>query len=267
MSPPSGTGARPRRILVIANETCAARGVVDEVRYRAGDGEGAEVVVVAPALARNRLEHWLASDSERRQGEAAQRLEDSLRAFEAAGMNARGHLGDQDPIQALDDALRVFEPDEIVISTHPPARSNWLEKQIVRKARERYSIPVTHVVVDLLHESTTLPEDGQQRRPMVAPERRLRVFHASAYDEALAIQSAGFRDRPVPGSDGTGVWVSDRPPADAVGDAWVVFAVDVPEQVAEGYERGTGPEGRRFLIPAELLNRHGPPIAEGDWSE
>ena len=61
--------------------------------------------------------------------------------------------------------------------------------------------------------------------------------------------------------------MSDRPPADATGDAWVVFAVNVPEQVAEGYERGTGPEGRRFLLPAELLNRNGPPIAEGDWSE
>src|SRR4051794_1364360 len=85
MSPPTGSGARPRRILVIANETCAASGVVDEVRYRAG--EGAEVVVVAPALARGRLEHWLSGDSERRQGEAAARLEESVRAFGAAGMN------------------------------------------------------------------------------------------------------------------------------------------------------------------------------------
>jgi hypothetical protein len=267
MSPPTDSGARPRRILVIANETAAARGVVDEVRYRAGTGEGAEVVVVAPALASSRLQHWLDSDSERRQAEANQRLDESLRALRAAGMDARGELGDQDPIQALDDALRVFDADEIVISTHPPARSNWLEKQIVRKARERYSVPVTHVVVDLVHESTHKDEDGTQRRPMVAPERRLRVFHASAYDEALAIQTSGFRDRPAPGSDGTGVWVSDRPPADAAGDAWVVFAVDVPEQVAQDYERGTGPEGRRFLLPAELLNRNGPPIAEGDWSE
>ena len=262
MSPPTGSGARPRRILVLANETCAGRGVVDEVRYRAGDG--AEVVVVAPALAKSRLEHWLSSDAERRQGEAAERLEASVRAFEAAGMNARGSLGDADPLQALDDALRVFDPDEVVISTHPPARSNWLEKQVVRKARERYAMPITHVVVDLLHESTQA--DGPGRGRMVAPERRMRVFAAAAYDEALAIQSGGFRDRPVPGDGGSGVWVSDRPPSGSEGDSWVVFAVDVPEDVAAGYARGEGPEGRRYLMPAELLNRMGP-VQQDDFSE
>ena len=224
--------------------------------------------MVAPALARSRLEHWLASDSERRQEEAAARLDESLRAFEAAGMNARGHLGDQDPIQALDDALRVFDPDEIVISTHPPARSNWLEKQIVRKARERYSVPVTHVVVDLEHESTTHARgrcapaaDGRARAPPAGlPRQRLR---RRARDPELRLPrpaGAGVRRRAGCGS-------ATGPPADAADDAWVVFAVDVPEEVAEGYERGTGPEGRRFLLPAELLNRHGPPIAEGDWSE
>jgi hypothetical protein len=262
MSPPTGSGARPRRILVIANETCAGRGVVDEVRYRAGDG--AEVVVVAPALAKSRLEHWLSSDAERRRGEATARLEESVRAFEAAGMNARGTLGDADPLQALDDALRVFDPDEVVISTHPPARSNWLERQVVRKARERYPMPITHVVVDLVHES--MESDGPGRERMVAPERRMRVFAAAAYDEALAIQSGGFRDRPVPGDGGSGVWVSERPPSGSDGDAWVVFAVDVPEEVAAGYARGEGPEGRQYLMPAELLNRMGP-IQQDDFSE
>ena len=110
MSPPTGSGARPRRILVIANETCAGRGVVDEVRYRAGDG--AEVVVVAPALAKSRLEHWLSSDAERRRAEATARLEESVRAFEAAGLNARGTLGDADPqvviyLNRLSDLLFV----------------------------------------------------------------------------------------------------------------------------------------------------------------
>ena len=263
MPQPMGSGAGPRRILVIANETCAGRGVVDEVRYRAG-GAGAEVVVVSPALAKSRLEHWLSSDSERRRSEAETRLEDSVRAFEAAGMNARGTLGDADPLQALDDALRVFEPDEVIISTHPPARSNWLERQVVRKARERYTMPITHVVVDLLHESTSTDGAGTRAAPS---ERRMRVFAAAAYDEALAIQSGGFRDRPVPGHGGSGVWVSDRPPTADQGDAWVVFAIDVPEDAAAGYARGDGPEGRQYLMPAELLNRSGPPVQQDDWSE
>jgi GABA permease len=49
----------------------------------------------------------------------------------------------------MDDALRTFGADEIVISTHPPGRSNWLEKGVIERARERYPLPLTHVVVDL----------------------------------------------------------------------------------------------------------------------
>ena len=182
-------------------------------------------------------------------------------------MNATGQLGDQDPIQALDDALRVFEADEIVISTHPPARSNWLEKQIVRKARESYSVPVTHVVVDLVHESTHMDEDGMKRQPIVAPERRLRVFHASAYDEALAIQSSGFRDRPAPGTDGTGVWVSDRPPADAIGRRVGGLRGGRPRAGRPGLRAWHGARAGAASSPRRAAQRHGPPIAEGDWSE
>jgi hypothetical protein len=249
---------------VIANETCAAQGVVDEVRYRAG--EKGEVLVVAPALARSRLEHWLTADLERRQAEAGVRLESSIRAFAAAGVNARGHMGDADPLQALDDALRIFDPDEVVISTHPHRRSGWLERNVVRRARERYDLPITHVVVDLEHETTTPDADLRHAR-MADPARRVRLFHASDYDEALAIQRGGFRDRPSPGTT-PGVWLTDRPPAgDDAGDAWVVFAVELPADVLDGYERGVEGDARRFLLPADLLNRHGPPVAEGDWSE
>jgi len=43
----------------------------------------------------------------------------------------------------------MFRPDEIVISTHPEGRSNWLERGVVQAARDRYDVPMTHVVVDL----------------------------------------------------------------------------------------------------------------------
>jgi len=37
----------------------------------------------------------------------------------------------------------------LIISTHPEGRSNWLERGVVEHARERFALPVTHVVVDL----------------------------------------------------------------------------------------------------------------------
>jgi hypothetical protein len=267
MSTSPGSGARPRRILVIANETCAARGVVDEVRYRGGPG--GEVMVVAPALARGRLEHWLSSDSERRRADALERLDASVTAFTAAGIPAQGALGDADPLQALDDALRTFDPDEVIISTHPPQRSNWLERQVVARSRERYDLPITHVVVDLELEAAASAAGGgtpTERRPAPEPERRLRVYHASDYDGALAIRESGFRDS-GDGPGRAGVLVTDRPPDAGDGDDRVLFAVDVPEALASGYEQPADGELRRFLLPAELLNRHGPPVVEGDWSE
>ena len=58
-------------------------------------------------------------------------------------------MGDGDPLVAIDDAVRTFGPDEIVISTHPPGKSNWLERGVVEAVRSRYDVEVTHVVVDL----------------------------------------------------------------------------------------------------------------------
>ena len=40
----------------------------------------------------------------------------------------------------------------MIISTHPLGRSNWLEHDVVHRARDRFDIPVTHVVVDLERE-------------------------------------------------------------------------------------------------------------------
>ena len=42
-----------------------------------------------------------------------------------------------------------FAADEIIISTHPPERSRWLEHRVVQRTREEIDLPVTHVVVDL----------------------------------------------------------------------------------------------------------------------
>ena len=58
-------------------------------------------------------------------------------------------MGDADPLQAIEDALRTFGADVIIISTHPEGRSNWLERGVVSTARERFAVPIEHVVVDL----------------------------------------------------------------------------------------------------------------------
>jgi hypothetical protein len=149
-------GGRPherRHILVIANETVVGRALEEEVRYRAR-GYRAEVLVVAPAL-NTPLRTWT-SDVDGAMRDARERLNQSLGALLAAGVEARGEIGDGDPLQAIEDALRTFGADEIIISTHPPGRSNWLERDVVTKARERFPLEITHVVVDLEQEGSPL---------------------------------------------------------------------------------------------------------------
>lgn len=153
----SRAGGGRRRILVVANETVAGRALRGEVVRRAGGG--ADVLVVCPAL-NSPLRHW-ASDEDGARAKAERRLGESLAALASAGVEARGEVGDADPVQAMDDALRTFGADEIVISTHPPGRSNWLEKEVIERARERYPVPITHVVVDLEAETADAPEAGK----------------------------------------------------------------------------------------------------------
>ncbi|MDX6601422.1 MAG: permease [Solirubrobacterales bacterium] len=135
------------RLLVVANETVQGEALLDEIRERCRDRQ-CEIRVVTPALASSRASHW-ASDVDEAIELARQRMELSLIAIKQLGLKAKGEIGDSDPNVAIEDALRVFAADEIVISTHPPERSRWLEHGVVDKAKEQIDLPITHVVVNL----------------------------------------------------------------------------------------------------------------------
>lgn len=141
------------RVLVVANETVGGRALLRELQSRVQGEEQSELLVVCPPLAGSAAEHW-SSDIDGYIPEARERLEASLAAMRAEGLEVSGRLGDHhDPNQAIEDALKEFPADEVVISTHPPRRSRWLESGVVAKARAELPQPVTHVVVDLEAES------------------------------------------------------------------------------------------------------------------
>ncbi|MGH2972378.1 MAG: hypothetical protein ACRDNM_02110 [Gaiellaceae bacterium] len=141
---PEGT----HRVLVLANETvggAALRAELERVRQ-----PGTELLVVAPAL-NSPVRHWV-SDTDGARADAEERLNQSVASLAAAGFTVRGEVGDSEPLTAIEDAMRTFGADEIVISTHPEGRSHWLEQDLVGKAQERFALPITHIVVDLAAE-------------------------------------------------------------------------------------------------------------------
>jgi GABA permease len=142
---PAASPPEQHRVLVVANETVGGSQLLETIRGRIA-GRDARVLVVCPAL-NSPLRHW-ASDEDDARHSAQERLDTSLQAMRGAGIEASGEIGDGDPIQAIEDALRTFRPDELVVSTHPLGKSHWLERGVVEKARERFALPVTHVVVD-----------------------------------------------------------------------------------------------------------------------
>ena len=132
----------PRRILLVGNETLASDVVV--VASLEDLAAGGEVLVVAPALdGRRGRPH---EDNRRRVAE--RRLAACLDALRDGGIAAEGIVGDAEPLVAIEDALRVFPADEIVIATRPEPSSGWLERRVVQRAAQRFWHPVHHVVAE-----------------------------------------------------------------------------------------------------------------------
>jgi hypothetical protein len=134
------------KVLIVANRTLAGEELRAELRRHAS--AGAELYIVAPILA-SRV-HYVASDVDKELADARERLAAALAWARSEAIQADGHVGDANAaFGVIEDALRVFAADEVIVSTHPPGKSNWLETGIVGRLREELDIPVTHVTVDL----------------------------------------------------------------------------------------------------------------------
>jgi hypothetical protein len=145
------------RILVVANATLRGSALRDEVVRRAA-GLPTEVLVVAPALS-SPIAHWTDAEDAAR-ADARARVGATCARLSHLGVGARGEVAVDDPLRAVEDALRSFGADEIIVSTHPPGASNWLERDVVDRLREFYDIPVIHVVVDHERELIGSPSEA-----------------------------------------------------------------------------------------------------------
>ena len=115
-------------------------------RLREHAGEAAEIRVIAPASDVSPLE-WLATDEDEAREEAAEIARDAKRTVEPEAP-VEAEVGDTDPVQAIEDALRTFPADEVVVVTRPGDEAGWLEKGAAGEAQERFGVPVTRLTVE-----------------------------------------------------------------------------------------------------------------------
>lgn len=135
-----------KRLLVVATVPVEESVLRDRVRSHTGS-EDTEVRIVAPASDLSPLQ-WLATDEDEARGEAAEIARSAGRALGEEARDIETEVGDPDPVQAIEDALRQFPADEVIVVTRPGDEAGWLEKDSAEAASERFGVPVTHLVVD-----------------------------------------------------------------------------------------------------------------------
>ncbi len=138
-----------KQIVVIANETVVSKALVDLIEERAQDDD-VFVTVVAPV---NQPRQGYVVYYDTRRASARRRLDKTLALLRNAGVHADGIVVESDPVAALRDAVDQLSPDEIIVSTHPQAKSGWLRRNAVEQMRRvAGDLPFQHVVVDLNEE-------------------------------------------------------------------------------------------------------------------
>ena len=134
-----------KRVLIITNEVVAnPAGVPEVIQKQVREADA--VCVVAPALT-SRLHTWV-SDIDAEYREADERMRMLVGGIESAGPAVSGRIGDEDPLQAVADALVEFPADALILGVHPSGDANWRERRFSKKVRERFGLPVTEVVLD-----------------------------------------------------------------------------------------------------------------------
>ena len=134
-----------KRLLVVTTAPAGSDSLRDRVRAHAGS-EDAEVRVVAPAADISRLD-WLTNDEQEARAEAAGTALAAGLAVAPEARSVDAEVGDTDPVQAIEDALREFPADELVLVTHPDEDASWLEEGAAEEALARFDLPVTRLVV------------------------------------------------------------------------------------------------------------------------
>ena len=133
------------KVLVLTSEPITA----ERLRSALGSGadpKDAEVMIGAPALAESAIKFWM-SDADDAIGRAEQVRRESVERLGEEGISASGDTGEADPFTAIEDALKTFDADRIVLFAHEGSDERYREDLDEREISERFGLPVDRAVV------------------------------------------------------------------------------------------------------------------------
>ena len=134
-----------RRYLVVAHQTLASRELLEALKSKAAD-EDTDFHLVVPLFHGGPGLTWTEGED---RGLARRRLEEALAHFTAEGLTVTGEVGDDSPVDSVDEVLRrdgrsVYAG--VIVSTLPHAVSHWLKLDVPSRIERRTAMPVDHVI-------------------------------------------------------------------------------------------------------------------------
>lgn len=128
------------KLLVLATDPVDA----DAVRRALpeDDLDGAEVLVVSPAVNESAVAFWV-SDSDEAIDEAESAAERTAAGLRDRGAQARGTTGESEPLLALQDALATFPADRVLVFVREEDAARYREDDVLGEAQRRFDLPVT----------------------------------------------------------------------------------------------------------------------------
>lgn len=141
--------ARPRRgttrrvrLMVLATDP------VDADRVRSAlpgeDLEGAEILVVSPAVNESAVAFWM-SDSDEAIADAESAAEATAAQLRERGARARATTGESEPLLALQDALATYPADRVLVFVRDEDAARYREDDVIGEAERRFGVPVTEI--------------------------------------------------------------------------------------------------------------------------
>lgn len=149
-APPHRGPPQELRLLVVANDALADPRLADVVGRRAG-GLQARVLLLAPLAIR--AFRRLASDVDAAHAALQERLDEAAARMD--GIEIESEIADDQPLQAIEDALGRFGADEVIVVTVGP------HSELARRAYERFAVPVSHVALGPVGGPATSPAVAQ----------------------------------------------------------------------------------------------------------